>query len=161
MASRLEEASPGWPGREVNSMLDAGECREGARRPSGVGWRVGAGELAGRRQRAVLRRQRAGRTTVADGTGGGGAQRTRQRRAVGRATISGLAWMHNVNDLGVLILEGETQDGGDDSRGEGEDHGEARPCPKGGGTEEEEKGGSSSLLLLLRGGDFFFSSKLA
>ena len=105
MASRPEEASPGWAGTaRLNSMLDAGECREGARRPSGVGWRVGAGELAGRRQRAVLRRQRAGRTTVADGTDGGGAQWTQQQRAVGRAAISGLAWMHNVNDLGVLIL---------------------------------------------------------
>ena len=95
VVSRPEEASPGWAGTaRLNSMLDAGECREGARRPSGVGWRVGASELAGRRQRA-------GCTAVADGTGGGGAQRTRQRRAVGRATISGLAWMHNVNDLGV------------------------------------------------------------
>ena len=104
MVSRPEEASPGWAGTaRLNSMLDAGECREGARRPTGVGWRVGAGELAGRRQQlAVLRRQHAGRTAVADGTGGGGAQRTRQRRAVGRAVISGLAWMHNVNDLGVF-----------------------------------------------------------
>ena len=105
MASRPEEASPGWARTaRLNSMLDAGECKEGARRPSGVGWRVGAGELAGRRQRAVLRRQCAGRTVVADGTGGGGTQRTRQRRAVGRAAISRLVWMHNVNDLGVLIL---------------------------------------------------------
>ena len=105
MASRPEEASPGWAGTvRLNSMLDAGECREGARRPSGMGWRVGAGELAGRRQRAVLRRQRAGRTAVADGTGGSSAQRTRQWRAEGWAAISRLAWMHNVNDLGVLIL---------------------------------------------------------
>ena len=105
MASRPEEASPAWAGSaRLNSMLDAGECREGARRPSGVGWRVGTGELAGRRQRAVLWWQHVGRTAVAGGAGGGGAQRTRQRRAVGRAAISGLAWMLNVNDLGVLIL---------------------------------------------------------
>ena len=104
MASLPEEASPGWAGTaRLNSVLDAGKCREGARRPSGVGWRVRTGELAGRRQRAVLRWQRAGRTTVAEGAGGGGAQRTRQRQAVGGAAISGVAWMLNVNDLGVLI----------------------------------------------------------
>ena len=67
--------------------------------------------------------------------------------------------MHDVNYFGVLFGEGETQDSGDDLRGEGEDHGEARPCPKG-GTEEEEKGGSSSLLLLLLQGRYCFLQNL-
>ena len=110
MASLPEEASPGWAGTSrLNSMLDAGECREGARRPSGVGLRVGTGELAvggsGRScgGSARVAQQWRMEPAVADGAGSGGAQRTQQRRAVGRAAISGLAWMLNVNDLGVLI----------------------------------------------------------
>ena len=62
-----------------------------------------------------------------------GIQPDRPTDHLGAAAATNLAWMHDVNDLGVFGLgKGETQDGGDDFRVEGEDHGEARPCPKGG-----------------------------
>ena len=93
-------------GRDRKVELDA-RCRRMQRRgPSALwsgmeSWGRRTGEQAAAGGPAVAD---AGRTAVADGTGGDGAQWTQQRRAVGRAAISGLAWMHNVNDLGVLIL---------------------------------------------------------